>query len=267
MGEAQTVGVEKLPPELAIRNTVDGVADDREVDRREVNPNLMCSTGLESDREQCVLRQELVHLEMRDGLPRFVRVERPAKGVVAVTADRGVDAPAARARPTADEGNVVALQPTLAHELLEEAVRLLGPSDDQEAGGVAVETVDDARTLRVPSRNATVEQGVDKRPLLVPRCRVHDEPRRLVDDEQMLVLVRNPQGELLGLQRNGRLGCQLKLDLLPTLEAKALRARLAVDQDGPRAQQALGLPARGDLGQRRDETVEPLAGGLGRNGD
>jgi hypothetical protein len=83
----------------------------------------------------------------------------------------------------------------------------------------------------------------------------------------MLVLVRNPQGELLGLQRNGRLGCQLKLDLLPALEAKALRARLAVDQDGPRAQQALGLPARGDLGQRRDETVEPLAGGLGRNGD
>jgi hypothetical protein len=127
--------------------------------------------------------------------------------------------------------------------------------------------VDDAWTLRVSSRNATVEQGVDKRPAFVPRCRVHHESGRLVDDEQVLVLIRNPQLELLGLQRNDRSGGQLKLDLLPALETKALRARFAVYEHPARAEQALGFSARGDLGQRRDEPVEPFAGGLGRNGD
>jgi hypothetical protein len=268
MGEAQPVGVEELPLKLAIRNAVDGVADDGEVDRREVNPNLMCSAGLEADRQQCVLRQELLDLEMRDGLPRVVRVERAAKGIVAVTAERSVDPPAPRTRSPASEGKVVALQPTLAHELLQPAVRLLGSRDDQKAGGVAVETVDDARTLWVSSRNATIEQGLDERPTFVPRCRVHYEARRLVDYEQMLVLVGDPQLELLGLQRNGRRsGCQLKLDRLPALETKALRARLAIHEHCPRAEQALRLPARVNLGQRRDEPVEPLAGGVSWNDD
>ena len=120
--------------------------------------------------------------------------------------------------------------------------------------------MNDARTLRVSSGDATVEQGVDERPTLVPGRRVHDQARRLVDDEQMLVLVGNSQLELLGLERNDRWGCQPKLDLLPTREAKALGTRLAVDEHCARTEQALRLAARSDLGQGGDEAVEPLAG-------
>jgi len=83
--------MEKLPSELAIGNAVDGVTDNGEVDCGKVDTNLMCAAGLESDRKQGVFRQKLLHLEMRDRFPRPIRVERPAKRVMAVPADGSVD--------------------------------------------------------------------------------------------------------------------------------------------------------------------------------
>jgi hypothetical protein len=47
----------------------------------------------------------------------------------------------------------------------------------------------------------------------------------------------------------------------------ALLARLTVNAYRPGGEQTLGLAARSDLGQRRNEPVEPLAGGVGRNAD
>ena len=76
-------------------------------------------------------------------------------GLVAVAADRRLDAPAPRARPAAHERHVAPLERAPADEVPEPAVGLLGARDDEQAGGVAVEPVDDPGPLRhVAARDA-----------------------------------------------------------------------------------------------------------------
>jgi len=83
------------------------------------------------------------------------------------------------------------------------------------------------------------EQAVHERAALVSCARVDDDTRWLVDHEQVLVLPDDVEIHLLGRKRAG-LGGQLDDDLLPALEPVALRARLAVDEDGTVGDQPLG---------------------------
>jgi hypothetical protein len=94
---------------------------------------------------------------------------------------------------------------------------------------------------------------------------VHDDAGRLVDDEQVLVLVRDAQLLRLRLERVVSLldGCDL--DQLTAREAVAFRPRLAVNPDPPASDQTLGFGTRGNLRQRCDEPVEPLPGRGFRN--
>ena len=73
----------------------------------------------------------------------------------------------------------------------------------------------------------------------MPGARMDDDAGGLVDDEQVLVLPDDVEVHLLGCKRTG-LGGQLDDDLLPALEPVALRARLAVDEDGAVGDQPLG---------------------------
>ena len=58
-----------------VRHAVGSVAGDREADRSEVDPDLVCPPGLERHREQSMLGQQLAKLEMRDGGARRLGVE------------------------------------------------------------------------------------------------------------------------------------------------------------------------------------------------
>jgi hypothetical protein len=91
---------------------------------------------------------------------------------------------------------------------------------------------------------------------------VHDDPGRLVDDEQVPVLVRNPQLARLRLQRRFLPVPWLDLERLSPFEPATLLSPLAVDQHRSNGEEALGLRARADLGERGDEPVEPFAGRL-----
>jgi hypothetical protein len=90
---------------------------------------------------------------------------------------------------------------------------------------------------------------------------VDDDARRLVDHDEVLVLVRSPKLELLSLRRLGR-GRLVELDLLPTQQTPRLRAGDSVDEDS-RVDRARRGGARADV--RRDERVEPRAGRVVRN--
>jgi hypothetical protein len=87
---------------------------------------------------------------------------------------------------------------------------------------------------------------------------MHDHPGGLVHDQQMLVLVCDPEVALLGLERHVFALRGLDLDQLAALEPIALWAALTVDADRSGREQSLGLGAGADLAQRRDEAVEPL---------
>jgi hypothetical protein len=94
---------------------------------------------------------------------------------------------------------------------------------------------------------------------------MHDDPCGLVDDEEMLVLVGDPQVELLRLELGRFRGGDLDLERLATRETVALGRRSPVDAYRAGLDQPLGRAARRDLGQTREEAVEPLAGGLVRD--
>jgi hypothetical protein len=68
-----------------------------------------------------------------------------------------------------------------------------------------------------------------------------DDSRRLVHDEQMLVLVRDPERQLLRSERRGAGVARLEAQLLPTREPVALRSRLSVDECGAARQKPLRL--------------------------
>src|SRR2546423_506204 len=98
-----------LEPQLT-RAAVDRIAGHRKIDCREMDADLMGSTGLQTHVQQSVTRKELDDLEVRDRLARRLGVERPAKWIAAVAADRCLDAAATRPRPAHDEREVMTLE-------------------------------------------------------------------------------------------------------------------------------------------------------------
>src|SRR5918992_237075 len=124
MREGQPRCVQELASERGLRAAVDSVADDGKVDRGQVDPDLVCPTGLEPDSKERVTSQKLLDLEMRRRLTRLVRVERMALWVGPVAPDRCLDPPAPRARPSPDERDVHSLELSPPDEISQTAVRL-----------------------------------------------------------------------------------------------------------------------------------------------
>src|SRR3954453_7865942 len=135
MRETQPRGVQELALEAElVRASIDRIAGHREIDRGEMDSDLVRTAGLELHMEQRMPREELDELEVRHGVARLVRIERVAHRLTAVAADGRLDATAARAGAADDERQVVTLELTLPHELLQPFVRLFGAGDDHEPG-------------------------------------------------------------------------------------------------------------------------------------
>ena len=202
--------------------------------------------------------ERLPHLEVRDGLAGLVGVERAPRRIAPVAADRCVDPPARRAGMALDEREIAPFDLAAADRFLERRIRLLRTSDGEQPRGVAIEPVHDPGPLGVSAGRPEREQLPRERSRPRPRSRMHDEAGRLVDDEQVLVLVRQRDGDGLRREHRGR-ARELDLDHRSCLQAVALRARRAVDQHRSVAQQALRERARPDLRTRGERTVEPRA--------
>ena len=129
---------------------------------------------------------ELDDLEVRARLARRPPSHRHPLGGAMVAPDRRVDRAAARLQMTLDEGGVGALDLTRLDLGREVAVGPLATRDDHQAGGVAVEAVDDPGALGLAARGDPA-QHVDERAAPVPRRRVDDEAGGLVDDDQPVV--------------------------------------------------------------------------------
>src|SRR5207244_2698947 len=125
--------------------------------------DLMRAPRLEADIEECIPREELHDLEVRNGVPRRLRVERVPQWIAAVAADRCLDPPAAGPRTAHDECAVLPLERAPAHEGLEPPMRLVGARDDHQAGCVAIESMHDPGPVVVAARGVVRKQAVDER--------------------------------------------------------------------------------------------------------
>jgi hypothetical protein len=91
---------------------------------------------------------------------------------------------------------------------------------------------------------------------------MNDDARRLVHNEEVLVLPSDSQRHFLPFE-TGRLGLgDRQLELLAALEPVRLPPARPVQKRGAVVQQPLGRPARADLGQRGEKAIQPLACGL-----
>ena len=89
--------------------------------------------------------------------------------------------------------------------------------DEEDARGVAVEAVDDAGAELAADAGEVadvVEQGVDEGARAVAGRGMHDDARRLVDRDQVLVLVEDRERDRLGLDRDGARLRHLDRDVL-----------------------------------------------------
>ena len=76
----------------------------------------------------------------------------------------------------------------------------------EAAAGFLVQAMDDPWTLFASDagkRLAMMQQRIDQRAGLVPRRGMHHEPGRLVDHDQVFVLVQHPKRDFLRLGQRG----------------------------------------------------------------
>jgi hypothetical protein len=264
MDEREARGVEELALEAEVAvHAVGRISGDGEVDRGEVNADLMRAARLETHAQERVLAEELEQLELGHGVSGEVGIEGDARRIMAVAPDRRLDPSAARARAPPHERDVLAYDLPPAEHPLEAPVDVVRAGDDQQPRRVAVQPVDDAGPLGlVAARDRVGREPMDERAARVPGRGVDDDARRLVDNEQVLVLVRDSKRDVLRLDDTRTPVRELELHLLPALEAMALRPPRAVDERAALADEPLGRRARADFLERREESIEPLPGRL-----
>ena len=133
---------------------------------------------------------------------------------------------------------------------------------DEQTGCVLVDAVYDAGPPLPADAGEAVaavgEQGVDERAVLVPGGWVHDHAARLIDDDEVIVLIHHVQRQILRHQLRGRgirqrddkrvAGCGLIVFL----------HGCAVFRHGPLREQPLGGAARELRKRARKESVDPL---------
>ena len=269
MRKGKPCGVEELPfePEVAF-DAVGRIAGDGKVDRGEMDPDLMRAAGHEARPEKGVTGEELNELKVGDRLAGRSRVERHPGRITPVAADRSLDPSEARAGPAPYEHEVFADQLPPAQHPLQTPVGLLRACDNEQAGGVPVQAMDDARPFRLSStRDRAAQEAVDERPAGMPCRRVDDDARRLVHHEEVLVLPRNAKIELFRLKLARAALWNIERELLPWIQTMALRPRRAVYEHAAFLNEPLRRRARADILEEREEAVEPLAGRLRRHGE
>ena len=103
-------------------------------------------------------------------------------------------------------------------------MRLRRARNHEQAGCVAVEPMHDPLAALLPSLRAELDEALGERSALVPTGRMDDEPGRLVDHEQVLVLEGDLQVDRLCVTVRGLLR-QLDHDLVSRRDGVALRLR------------------------------------------
>ena len=182
----------------------------------------------------------------------FLRFDR-------IAADRRVDPPAGL-HLAPDQRDVFLLDLALVKLARQLLVRGVVLGDDHQPGGAAVEPVHDAGPLFAADAAQivdVVEQRVHQRAARVPGGRMHDHARRLVDDDEVVVLVEDRQRQRFGLRLgvDRRRECR-RATAWPVLTGWFGFGGAPVDLHVAVLDQALDLRPR-LLGQhRREKTIE-----------
>jgi len=220
---------------------IDGVADHGVAEGGEVDANLVRASRLEREGHGGRAGEPLEHAVVRDGAHAMLSGPRGSAAAVAAVAD-DVEADGSRVVDDASfhERDVCALDVVASEELLQPAQDLAGAGEDDRAGGLLVEPMDDADIGALPV--AELEVGVDAREQRVPFARLGRERQEaggLVGDHELGVLVQDDEARPHRADRRP-VDVEMNARLLAH-ETPGLAARNAVDVDPSRFDVLLGL--------------------------
>ena len=273
------------------------IAHDWMADRGQMDPNLMGSAGFEPASEQArdrlgwlpgpgappdplaaVWQPGAARIPLQ-GLPVSDSLSAPLPHCHMVagmgrSVDRTVDGALGPLRRPPDEGQIAAFEPVpvaaVAGELRRQApMRPIVLRHHHEAACVLVEPVHDARPALAAdtgkARTAMGDQRVDQRTGLVSRGRVDHHVGRLIDNDDVIVLVDNLERDRFrgGLGRLRRR--HVEHDGIAGIDAMARIAdRAAADRDRAGLDQRLEPAARQFGDMRRQHAVKPHSGVIRR---
>jgi hypothetical protein len=262
MAECQSRGVEglarggtlqqlRLPPLRARDPTtssspIDWIPDDRVAQMSQMDPDLMGSTGMQLE------PKELGNI--KPGHERGIRPGSPTGGanhhplaVLLVPGDGCLDADLAGVQVSPGQACIGATDSPRRDGGPQTAVGQISLGHDHEARGITVQAMDDAGPSLGTARQGSTprHQCVDQRVIPMPRRRVNDQARRLVNDGEVLVLVDHGERDGAGLE--GARGLMLVKpdgDLLTARKESGSASRLAFHGDELICYQAGRLSAR-----------------------
>ena len=202
MPEPQLHRMEALPrePRHRLLRPIDRVPADGMPNIRHVHPDLMGPPGLQTAPDMGEPLKPLQYLPVGHRIPPPVR-HGHLLPIRTMPANRRVHSPAVLPQ-VPDHHRLICPCQTVVLKLCGQClVRSIILCRNDQAAGVPVDAVDDAGAQRAPhaaeAPPAVVEQGVDQGPVRVPRRRVDHHPHRLIDHDDVLVLIDHIQRDIL----------------------------------------------------------------------
>jgi len=224
------------------------------------------SRSVEERASDLLARMTLEDLVMGDRRPA-ARDHRHLGAPDRVAPDRRLDSAVARDAPVCNR-EVFALHGArleLAHEARLCRKRL---RHHQQAAGVLVEAVHDARARDAGELRRVPQQGVQERALPVAAAGMHDEPRGLVHDEQRRVLEHDVERDVLRPVRDLRaFGQGSELNHLAAAHLLPGKRGAAIDGRPAGSHPAREAAAREFRQQLRERLVQSHAGAGAGRGD
>lgn len=264
--QTQTRRVQCLPvqhPGVGVATpAVHRVTNQRQLAMLHVHANLMRAPGFQFDPQQGVLGEALLNPEMGDrmtpALPDLI-----TSAVARVAGNRLIDgAPCDHFAP--DQGQVLALDFPLRQSPHQRGMRWQVAGNHQQTGCQLVQAMDDPGARHRSQLRPVVQQGVLQGPARLPGTGMDRQASRLVDDQQVGILVNDLQRDRLGLHLGFRIG--LVRNFQPQLLSELQRAAGAGLHLAIHLQAALtdpGLYPGPAVGTERagQPAIQPLTGG------
>ena len=179
---------------------VNRVSEDGMIDGGAMDTGLMGSTGFQIQFDQRQAFEPLAHFPTGFGHARFAAADRHALAVHWVPADRKLNHATVAGHLSEDDGKIDFTNAASGKLTRKMGMRGRVFGDDEYAGGVFVQTVNDARPQLAadgPDGRTVIQQGIDQSAGRVAGGRVNNHPGRLVEDDQVIIFVEYIQGQRL----------------------------------------------------------------------
>ena len=209
---------------------IGGVAEHGMAVMLEMRADLMGPSRFQPQREQGGVAEDLVHPIGGNSRLAAAADDGEALAVAGMTAERRVNNALTIAEAPPHQRAVHAADFAGGELLGQIAVHLLVFSHHEQTGRAFVETMDDARPDGLARRGQVkmMQKRVDQRSREMPVSGMRNHALRLVDDEKIIVLVGNLEGDRFGADVGGRLVAEKNLDELAGADLRGFLGNVAV---------------------------------------